>query len=165
MQTLAAPSRMAALTKWASVVAICGCCGRLALAQPLEVMPPPADFMIKSWSMADGLPHLSVTSMAQTDDGYIWVGTLAGLARFDGVRFTVFTPRNCPELPKSRVGRLFKGPDNALFITTERGGGLVVFRNGGFEQLLGSGNEQDEIIACLGQTTEGLIFAARSGAL
>jgi len=156
---------MAALTKCASVVAICGCCWGLALAQPPDAIPPPADFMVKSWSMADGLPHLSVTSMAQTDDGYIWVGTLAGLARFDGVRFTVFTPQNCPELPKSRVGRLFKGPDNTLFITTERGGGLVIFRNGRFEQLLGSGNEQDEIIACLGQPSEGLIFTARSGAL
>jgi len=37
----------------------------LALAQPPDAIPPPADFMVKSWSMADGLPHLSVTSMAQ----------------------------------------------------------------------------------------------------
>ena len=121
--------------------------------------------MIKSWSMSDGLPHLSVTSLAQTSDGYLWVGTLAGLARFEGTSFSVFTPQNCPELPKSRIGRLFAGPNNTLFITTERGGGLVVFRGGRFEQLLGSGNEQDEIIARLPESSGDLLFAARSGAL
>lgn len=115
--------------------------------------------------MEDGLPHLSVTSLAQTSDGYIWVGTLAGLARFDGVKFKVFTPQNCPQLPKSRIGRLFTNSEGALFITTERGGGLVVFNGGRFEQLLGSGNERDEIIACLAERSKSLLFAARSGAL
>ncbi|MGH7967271.1 MAG: ligand-binding sensor domain-containing protein, partial [Limisphaerales bacterium] len=105
----------------------------------------------------------SVTALAQTTDGYIWVGTLAGLARFDGVRFKVFTPQNCPQLPKSRIGALFPDADGTLFIATERGGGLVALRQGRFEQLLGSGNEQDEVVACVHQPTGGLLFVARSG--
>jgi signal transduction histidine kinase/ligand-binding sensor domain-containing protein len=115
--------------------------------------------------MADGLPHLSVTALAQTKDGYIWVGTLAGLARFDGVRFKVFTPENCPELPRSRIGGLYEGADGTLFIATERGGGLVALRQGKFEQLLGSGNEQDEIVNCLSEASGATLFVARSGAL
>ncbi|HEX3718799.1 MAG TPA: two-component regulator propeller domain-containing protein [Verrucomicrobiae bacterium] len=164
MQNATLTFRMGALANCVWVAAMCLFCG-IAPWIDAENGIPPSDFLLKSWSMADGLPHLSVTSLAQTSDGYIWVGTLAGLARFDGVSFKVFTPQNCPELPKSRIGRLFKGPDNTLFITTERGGGLVLFRGGRFEQLLGSGNEQDEIIACLRGSSSDLIFAARSGAL
>jgi signal transduction histidine kinase/ligand-binding sensor domain-containing protein len=153
-----------------------GDCHRLMLAiwilcsikvggQPAESSPSrPAEFTIKAWSMADGLPHLSVTSLAQTRDGYIWIGTLAGLVRFDGVSFDVFTPQNCPQLPKSRIGGLFEGTDGTLFITIERGGGLVALRGDRFEQLLGSGNEEDEIVACLKEKSGDSLFVARSGA-
>jgi len=138
----------------------------MAESQPgADISQTQSRFMIKAWSMAEGLPHLSVTSLAQTPDGYLWVGTLAGLARFDGVRFKVFTPQNCPELPKSRIGALFQDAQGTLFIATERGGGLAALRGGKFEQLLGSGNEQDEIVSCLKEPSGDSIFVARSGAL
>ena len=142
------------------------CCWPAVFAQPMDPpAQPPDEFMVKAWSMADGLPHLSVTALRQTRDGYIWIGTLAGLVRFDGVRFKVFTPQNCPELPRSRIGRLFESPEGTLFIATERGGGLVTFRDGKFEQLLGAGNEQDEITACVPEPGGTSLFTARSGAL
>ena len=140
-------------------------CGNL-IGQPAVAPPPPqAELMVKAWSMTEGLPHPSVTALAQTRDGYLWIGTLAGLVRFDGVQFKVFTPENCPELPRSRIGRLFEGADGTLFITTERGGGLVALRDGKFEQLLGSGNEKDEIAAILNMASGNSLFVARSGAL
>jgi hypothetical protein len=46
------------------------------------------DFAVRTWSKADGLPDGSVTVIQQTQDGYLWVGTAAGLVRFDGVKFT-----------------------------------------------------------------------------
>ena len=49
-----------------------------------------ADF----WRQSQGLPQNSVYSLAQTSDGYIWVGTKGGVARFDGVRFTTFDDRD-----------------------------------------------------------------------
>jgi len=140
------------------------CCGKAAGQLEVQTKAPQTQFMFKAWSVEDGLPHLSVTALAQTSDGYIWVGTLAGLARFDGVRFKVFTPQNCPELPKSRIGGLFKGADGTLFIATERVAGLVALRAGKFEQLLGPGNEQDEIVKCLSEPSAS-VFVARSGAL
>jgi signal transduction histidine kinase/ligand-binding sensor domain-containing protein len=146
--------------------AVCACFGASLHNQTgAELFETQSRFMIKAWSMAEGLPHLSVTSLAQTPDGYLWVGTLAGLARFDGVRFKVFTPQNCPELPKSRIGALFQDGEGTLFIATERGGGLVALHGGKFHQLLGSGNEQDEIVSCLKGSGDASLFVARSGAL
>jgi signal transduction histidine kinase/ligand-binding sensor domain-containing protein len=147
-------------------LAVCACYGAGAGNQAgAELFETQSRFMIRAWSMADGLPHLSVTSLAQTSDGYLWVGTLAGLARFDGVRFRVYTPQNCPELPKSRIGALFQDAEGTLFIATQRGGGLVALRQGKFQQLLGSGNEQDEIVSCLKGARGDSLFVARSGAL
>lgn len=46
--------------------------------------------VVKGWTTEDGLPSNRVTALAQTADGYLWVGTGAGLARFDGRRFVPF---------------------------------------------------------------------------
>ena len=54
------------------------------------------DYSIENWQLEQGLPQISVTSIAQTPDGYLWLGTFNGLVRFDGVRFTVFDEGNTP---------------------------------------------------------------------
>jgi len=151
--------RLLVATAW-----VCGCANLGAQWEDVPAQPQ-GELMIKTWSVAEGVPHPSVTALAQARDGYLWIGTLAGLVRFDGVRFKIFTPQNCPELPRSRIGRLFEGADGTLFITTERGGGLVALRRGKFERLLGAGNEQDEIVAMLKGRSGDTLFAARSGAL
>src|SRR5262245_15170188 len=62
----------------------------------------PHAFRIKSWKAEDGLPQNSVTSIVQTRDGYLWLGTFNGLARFDGVQFKVLVPETAPGLPSNR---------------------------------------------------------------
>jgi ligand-binding sensor domain-containing protein len=57
-----------------------------------------SDYLIDVWTGDSGLPNGSVTAIAQTPEGYLWVGTLNGLARFDGVRFVTYEPLNTPEL-------------------------------------------------------------------
>jgi ligand-binding sensor domain-containing protein/signal transduction histidine kinase len=57
------------------------------------------DFAVRTWSKADGLPDGSVTVIQQTADGYLWVGTAAGLVRFDGFKFTQVP------LPKGGLGK------------------------------------------------------------
>src|SRR5882672_8478845 len=70
-------------------------------SNPVERAPPP--FAINVWETDDGLPQNSVISMTQTRDGYLWLGTLNGLVRFDGIRFTVFDENNTPGLKSSRI--------------------------------------------------------------
>ena len=66
--------------------------------------------------------------MAQTTDGYLWIGIQAGLMRFDGVRFVSWRPPEGSELPSSRITSLFGGRDGSLWIGT--GAGLARWRNG-----------------------------------
>ena len=66
------------------------------------------------WTSQDGLPHNSVRAMAQTTDGYMWLGTHAGLARFDGVQFTVFNRSNTKGLTVDLVLALAATRDGIL---------------------------------------------------
>jgi ligand-binding sensor domain-containing protein len=50
------------------------------------------------WMTEDGLPLNSITSVTQTKDGYIWLGSKGGVIRFDGVNFTLFNTHNTPAL-------------------------------------------------------------------
>ena len=59
-----------------------------------------------SWSTRDGLPNRRVSAIVQTRDGYLWIGTGAGLARFDGVRFAVFNSRTHPEIGNDDIRTL-----------------------------------------------------------
>lgn len=76
---------------------------------------------VRSWHIEDGLPSGHVTAITQTRDGYLWVGTLRGLARFDGARFRVFTAASTPGLGDSRVTSLLTDRDGTLWIGTADG--------------------------------------------
>src|SRR5208282_2882574 len=77
---------------------------------------PPQDYLIDVWDTEDGLPNSTVTAVAQTPDGYLWVGTYDGLARFDGVRFVTFDPVNTPELGHARIQGLATDASGRLWI-------------------------------------------------
>lgn len=87
-------------------------------AVPAEVVTVPGDdFIVEVWDMEDGLPHSSVSSIAQTPDGYLWIGMFyGGLARFDGVRFTALHPGNTPEMPSMEVFRLDVDAEGTLWV-------------------------------------------------
>ena len=90
-----------------------------------------ADYLVDGWDTENNLPSSTVTSMAQTPDGYLWVGTYNGLARFDGARFVVKDPANTPELTQPRVQALYTDAQGTLWINTYRGG-LTSYRDGVF---------------------------------
>ena len=79
------------------------------------------NYFMRTWQVEQGLPQNKVTAVVQTRDGYLWVGTYNGLARFDGVRFAVFDDNNTPELHSSRITSLFEAADGTLWIGTESG--------------------------------------------
>ncbi|MCS6804521.1 MAG: sigma 54-interacting transcriptional regulator [Acidobacteriota bacterium] len=74
------------------------------------------------WTTEDGLPQNSVTAILQTRDGYLWLGTFGGLARFDGVKFTVFTAAHSSGLKDNRILALYEDRQGAVWIGTETGG-------------------------------------------
>lgn len=86
------------------------------------------------WRIEDGLPQNRIHAIAQTPDGYLWVGTPEGLARFDGTRFTVFDRSNTPAFQDSSILALTLTQDGALWIGTD-GGGLVRYQDGVFRHF------------------------------
>jgi PAS domain S-box-containing protein len=81
-----------------------------------------------AWRIEDGVFAGTPNVIAQTTDGYLWIGTQAGLMRFDGVRFVSWRPPEGNELPSSRINSLLGGRDGSLWIGTSAG--LARWRNG-----------------------------------
>ena len=90
-----------------------------------------SDYLMDVWTSENDLPNSTVTAIAQTGDGYLWVGTYNGLARFDGVRFVTFDPANTPELKHARVVGLFVDAEGTLWINTYDGS-MTAWRHGFF---------------------------------
>src|SRR5258706_5580037 len=93
------------------------------------------DYSFKTWNTENGLPQNSVNSIAQTPDGYIWLTTFDGLARFDGIRFKVFRKQDTPELPTNRLTAMFVDNDGRLWISTEDANTIVVYEKGQFKSF------------------------------
>src|SRR6202167_2768580 len=72
------------------------------------------------WGLQNGLPQDTIKSITQTSDGYLWLGTDEGLARFDGYEFTIFT-RDHGDLPSNSVTALAAGTDGSLWIGSRSG--------------------------------------------
>ncbi len=128
------------------VVACCPCV--LALNPSLDV----SQYVHTSWKSRDGFPG-SIHSIAQTPDGYLWLGTELGLLRFDGVRFVPGLPPD-QHLPSNVVNRLLVARDGTLWIGTWPG--LASWKDGRltqYPQLAG------EIIMRLVEDHEGTVWA------
>ncbi len=88
------------------------------------------------WQTQDGLPEEPVQALAQTPDGYLWIGTSGGLVRFDGAEMVVFNRENTPALRENSVFCLLVSKSGDLWIGTE-GGGVVRYRRGTFRRFSG----------------------------
>ncbi len=74
-----------------------------------------------AWRVREGFSRGSITSFAQTPDGYLWLGTTSGLLRFDGVRTVPWQPPVGSSLPDVSVRALLAARDGTLWIGTWRG--------------------------------------------
>ena len=105
-------------------------------SQALSAFKAPSQYVLDVWQIAEGLPQNSPLSLAQTLDGYLWVGTQEGLARFDGVRFVVFDRRNTPAIKNNLITALRADSRGRLWIGT--GAGVALLENGRFEVFGGN---------------------------
>jgi ligand-binding sensor domain-containing protein/signal transduction histidine kinase len=115
-------------------------------------------FPHRAWQAEDGLPQNSILSLAQTPEGYLWAGTLEGLVRFDGVRFTVFDETNTPVLPDGSIRGLALGRDGTLWIGTNKG--LAGMRQGTFFPVAPASGANLRGIARLMAASDGSLWIA-----
>lgn len=103
------------------------------------------EYLLETWQTSRGLPSNTVTAVHQTRDGWLWIGTTNGLARFDGVRFTQFGESH--GLPSLSITCLLETNDGGLWAGTA-GGGLAQWRQGKFEpHSLGSGLAANTVLS------------------
>ncbi len=93
-----------------------------------------AQYRATQWTAESGLPQNSVRGIVQTVDGYIWLATLNGVARFDGMRFTVFNKSNTPGISSNRFVAMVAGDGGDLWLASEDNN-LVRFHDGRFTTL------------------------------
>lgn len=91
-----------------------------------------AQYQIESWTTDRGLPQNTVSSIVQTPDGYLWLATLDGLVRYDGVRFTIFNKNNSRGIASNRFTQLLVDGRGALWIGTEESG-ITRYKDGAFQ--------------------------------
>jgi ligand-binding sensor domain-containing protein/signal transduction histidine kinase/CheY-like chemotaxis protein/HPt (histidine-containing phosphotransfer) domain-containing protein len=90
-----------------------------------------SQYTLDQWQIPDGLPQNGAQTIARTPDGYLWIGTQEGLARFDGVRFVVFDRSNESAIQDNTIGVLHVDRAGRLWIGTQDG--MAVFENGRFK--------------------------------
>jgi signal transduction histidine kinase/ligand-binding sensor domain-containing protein len=115
----------------------------LALNSALDV----SQYAHTAWRIGDGVVKGSIHAIAQTPDGFLWLGTDSGLVRFDGVQTSPWQPPQGEVLPGRVIRNLLVSRDGALWIATDRGlarwsrGELVSYPQ--FEEMLVNGLLQD----------------------
>lgn len=127
-----------------------------------EVGPGRLPFSFQSWQKTAGMPPGPIRALAQTPEGYLWVGSDDGLARFDGVRFVpVDVSRAAPVVP---VRALLAGTQNEVWIgTADRG--LVRFHDGNSTTFTTRQGLPSDRVTTLARTPEGQLWVGTEGGL
>jgi ligand-binding sensor domain-containing protein len=103
--------------------------GAAEIPAPRVVLPlgGPTWHPVQLWRQPEGLPQDTIISIRQTSDGYVWIGTKSGLARFDGVRFTTFKDR---ALSETEVTDTAEAADGSVWVATYGAGVNRLHPNG-----------------------------------
>lgn len=127
----------------------------------LDPSTPLADFSTQTWVLENGLPQNTVQALAQTSDGFLWVGTEAGLARFDGSGFEIFDRNSRPALPAGDIHCLLAGAGGILWIGTSEG--LARLQSGAITVLTTHNGLPSNDIRALSLDTGDRILVATAG--
>jgi len=138
-----------------------------ARAQTINPLDPSkmavTQYKIDGWQTEQGLPQNTVQSMYQTRDGYLWVGTGGGLARFDGIRFTTFESSPVPELASRPIFGFMEDAQGALWIGHSRG--ATRYSDGRFERVIADDLMDGRRVWAFAQAPDGVIWAASENGL
>lgn len=118
-----------------------------------------ADYVIVGWQVQDGLPSARIHDVLQTSDGYIWLATLDGLARYDGVRFERYYDSDTPGLASSLVSCFMEDRHGRLWYGTQSG--EVGWKDAdGFHQLKLPPSPAPSSVERLVETEDGTVWVA-----
>jgi ligand-binding sensor domain-containing protein/signal transduction histidine kinase len=130
----------------------------------LDPRKPVDQFIIDQWNSENsGIPMNSVPCMAQTRDGYLWLGTFEGLCRFDGLRFAVFDKSNTPQILNNGMLVMAKAADGALWIGTPNG--LLCLRGGRFRNYTVADGLPGDFILSLCFDPQGVLWVGTTRGL
>jgi signal transduction histidine kinase len=121
----------------------------------------PGEYTVRTWQTDDGLPQNSVWAITQTPDGYLWVGTREGLARFDGLRFTVEDGMPV-ELKHGWITALCVGTDHSLWIGCD-GYGVARLKDGTYTRFSEVDGLLNNQVRCLLAGRDGSIWIGSEG--
>ena len=93
--------------------------------------PGDANYSMESWQVQDGLPYAAVDRIVQDQEGFLWLGTIGGLVRFDGAHFETFTSPLIVGADGRNIRDLVNGPDGTLLMLPAAGG-VVQLAHGTF---------------------------------
>lgn len=137
----------------------------LAAASPARALDPARalnQYSRQAWRSSEGLPQNTVSAILQTRDGYLWLATYEGVARFDGVRFTVFDRSNTDAMTQNHVSALLEARDGTLWVGTY-GGGLLRYKDRRFEAYAAPDGAADDQVTALAEDGEGSIWVGTTG--
>jgi len=154
------PTAYRNLTVWILCSLILLCFG-YTLALALDPTRDLSQFNAQVWLTENGLPQNTIHSIAQAKDGYVWIATEEGLARFDGIRFTVFDKQNTPELKSNDILVLLEDRQGALWIGTTDG--LVRLMNAKFTAFSTRDGLPSNVIDALCEGRDGSLWVATAG--
>ncbi|MBK9989702.1 MAG: response regulator [Verrucomicrobia bacterium] len=119
-------------------------------------------YTIRGWFTEQGLPSNKIRAVTQTRDGYLWVATAQGLARFDGSRFTVYNGSTNPELRGGGFYTVLEAKDGTLWFGGDNG--LFRWRNGFFDRFTTEDGLGNNYVRSLNQARDGaLLICTRTG--
>ncbi|HET6977067.1 MAG TPA: two-component regulator propeller domain-containing protein [Pyrinomonadaceae bacterium] len=121
------------------------------------------EFGHQAWLTENGLPQNTVQSIVQTRDGYLWIGTQEGLARFDGLNFTVFDKENTPAFKSNDIRFLHEDQQGRLWISTSYG--LVCRHDGQFQSFTENEGLPDNSIGPIVEDPSGNVWVGTAGGL
>jgi len=139
---------------------LAGCRGPLAALDPQRELD---QYSVEHFATENGLPQSSVLAMVQTRDGYLWLGTYEGLARFDGLNFTVFNKGNTPEMESNGVKALAEDPQGGLWVGTTAG--LLRYYQGRFVRFGSREGLPDLFVMCLLSDRNGVLWVGTTSGL
>ncbi len=142
-----------------TIILLCGLYSVHAL-QPQTISN---QYQHQIWNTEDGLPTNTIQAIQQTPDGYLWLGTPAGLVRFDGQSFKIYDQEDLNS-EISDVISLFVDSEGTLWIGTN-GGGVIQFSENRFTNLNASHGLASNVVWSITEDHENSIWLGTDNGL